>query len=318
MAGAPRSSMKELDRLRTCRLVTLAALAISPLAPPRDAIAQTTERWVVAQGDTVAVTIEGHGSPVVVVPGMLGGAFGFRRIVPGLVAAGHRVIIVEPLGTGASGRPDRADYTLEGHAARTAEVLDRAGVSGATVVGHSVGASIAMRLALVRPDLVDRIISINGGPAEEAGTPGLRSAMRFAPIVRLMGSGIARRHLRSGLQNSSADPAWVTDEVVAGYTAPYADDLDGALRGLRGFANARERQQLTPRLGELRVPLMLLVGANRQPGAITPDEVEALASNVRDFSMQTVADAGQYVHEERPDAVVRAVLGSIAADARRR
>jgi pimeloyl-ACP methyl ester carboxylesterase len=300
--------------VRRLFVAVLAGPALLGSGAGTDVSAQSTEQWVVAGNDTVAVTIIGQGEPIVIIPGMIGGAFGFRRVAPELAAAGHRVIIVELLGTGASSRPGRADYTLEGHAARTAEVLDRAGATGALVVGHSIGASVALRLALVRPDLVSRIVSINGGPAEEAGTPGLRSAMRFAPIVKLMGSGVARRHLRSGLQNSSADPSWVTADVVAGYTAPYDDDFDGALRGLRGFANAQERQKLVPRLAQLRVPFVLLVGANRQPGAITRGEIEALSTNVPDFTLQTVASSGQYIHEERPDAVVRAVLGAVSND----
>jgi pimeloyl-ACP methyl ester carboxylesterase len=292
--------------------VIATGLGASP-GSAREAAAQTPEPWVVAHGDTVAVTIAGSGMPVVIVPGMLGGAYGFRRIVPALVAAGYRVIIVEPLGTGASGRPGRADYTLEGHAARTAEVLDRAGVSEAIVVGHSISASIALRLALVRPDLVARIVSINGGPAEQAGTPGLRNALRFAPIVRLLGSGLARRHIRAGLQNSSADAAWVTDEVIAAYTAPFGDDLDAALRALRGFANARERQTLGPRLHDVDVPVHLLIGANMQLGAITPDEIQTLTEHLPQFTMESVAGAGQYIHEEQPASVIDAVINGANA-----
>jgi pimeloyl-ACP methyl ester carboxylesterase len=243
---------------------------------------------------------------------MLGGAFGFRHVVPELVSAGHRVVVVEMLGTGASGRPGRADYTLEGHAARAAEVLDRAGVRGAIVVGHSIGASVAMRLSLVRPDLVRRIVSINGGPAEQAGTPGLRAAMRFAPIVRLLGAGRARRQIHSGLQTSSADPGWVTDEVVDGYTAGYADDFEGAIRALRGFASAREREPLVPRLGDIDVPVLLLIGIDRQPGSVADDQLALMRDGLDALHIEAVKGTGQYIHEERPDAVVRAIIGTMA------
>jgi pimeloyl-ACP methyl ester carboxylesterase len=290
--------------LCACAIGGAAAVAVGLPAP----VLPEPEPWVLASGDTVAVTRAGSGPPVVIVPGMLGGAHSFRHVTAQLSRAGRNVVVVEPLGTGASGRAKGGDYSLTAHAARTAEVLDGLGVRGAVVVCHSLGSSIALRLAASRPDLVTRVVSINGGLAERAGTDGLRSALRFAPMIRVAGSGLARRHIRSGLVNSSADPAWVTDDVVLAYTRSHSEDFGGVLRVLRGYADAVEPDSMAPRLAQVRAPMHLLIGAAPGNDGVPAAEIATLERLLPGFSRESVTGAGSYIQEERPEVVVDAVL----------
>jgi 2-hydroxymuconate-semialdehyde hydrolase len=278
-----------------------------------------SDRLVLGDGDTLAVTTTGHGPAIVIVPGLIGGGYGFRHVSGQLVAAGLRVIVVHPLGTGESAQPRSADYTLEAQARRLAHALDSTGVASALLVCHSVSASICYRHALLEPGRVRGILAINGGPDEHAATPGLRRAMKFAPILRIIGgAGRARARLRDGLRESSADPSWVTEEVVDAYARPYRD-FGAALNALGGMASAREPALLKPRLDELQVPVRLLVG-DAGNGLTTADQIEVLRL-IPDFAVQQVAGAGQYIQEERPDEIVKAILslhGATLAAGRRR
>src|SRR5689334_17928070 len=74
----------------------------------------------VAEGETLRTTSLGTGDPVVLVPGIFGGAFGYRKISGPLVSAGHRVVVVEPLGYGSSSHPKNADYSFDAQTARVA------------------------------------------------------------------------------------------------------------------------------------------------------------------------------------------------------
>ena len=141
----------------------------------------------VAPAETLHVVVAGAGEPVVLLPGLFGSAYGFRKVEPLLRAAGYRTIVIEPLGVGSSGRPERADYSLTAQADRIAAALDSLGVAHAIIVAHSLGASMAYRLAYRRPDLVRGLVSLDGGPAEAAATPAFRRAMRFAPWIKLFG-----------------------------------------------------------------------------------------------------------------------------------
>ncbi|MCI0436511.1 MAG: alpha/beta hydrolase [Gemmatimonadetes bacterium] len=264
----------------------------------------------VAPGDTIAVHVAGDDAapPIVIVPGLLGSAYGFRNLVPPLIDTGYRVLIVDPLGTGDSPAPKYADYSLTAQADRIAAASRALGVRRAVFTCHAIGASMCYRLALRNADLVAGIVSINGGPAERLNTPGLSVALRFAPLIRLFGGNrIARGKVRDGLIDSSADPAWVTDEVVRGYTTMYHDGVGPVLSTLRRMSSAAEPEPLAPSLDDLARPVHLLVGAASRTGAIRAAEIDSLRA-VPDLSVDSVAASGQYIHEEQPQAVLDAIL----------
>src|SRR2546428_5066674 len=224
-----------------------------------------------AESLQVAVVGAEAGTPVVLIPGLFGSAFAYRKVVPRLTEAGYRAIVIEPLGVGSSGRPEGADYSLTAQADRIAGALDQLGVTWAVIVAHATSASIAYRLAYRRPDLVRAVVSLEGGPVEAAATPGMRRAMRLAPWIKLFGGvRLIRKKIRENLIALSADPSWVSDSVVDGYTAGAARDLDGTLRGYLAMAAARERDRLEPPAPALTAPRPLGQRAAPRPGAPRP------------------------------------------------
>jgi pimeloyl-ACP methyl ester carboxylesterase len=270
-----------------------------------------------APAESLHVEISGTGDPVVLIPGLFGSAFGFRTLVPLLTERGYRTIVIEPLGIGGSARPPRADYSLTAQADRLAAVLDTLGVQQALVVGHSVGGSEAFRLAYRRPDLVKAMITIEGGPAETAATPAFKRAMRFAPWIKLLGGvRLIRWKIRNILIASSGDAKWVTADVVDGYTAAAARDLDATLKAFLAMAAARERVKLEPHLSEIRCPVLLLVGGARHEGDVSGEEVVLLERTLPHFTLDSVPGAGHFLYEERPEAVLGALL-EISVDAPR-
>src|SRR5256885_5868151 len=96
-----------------------------------------------APAESVWVTVEGVGDPVVLIPGLFGSAFGYRSVLPRLVEAGYRTIVIEPLGIGTSAPPEHPDHSLTAPADRVAAALDPLGVGGAVVVAPFGRAAIA-------------------------------------------------------------------------------------------------------------------------------------------------------------------------------
>lgn len=289
--------------------MTLAMLAL--------ALLPQVSHVVVAPAETVRVEVRGAGAPVVLVPGFFGSAHTWRHVAAQLAAQQRRTIVIEPLGLGGSARPRTADYSLTAQADRIAAVLDTLGVTDAVVVAHAIGAGMAYRLALRRPELVRAIVSIEGGPAETAATPGLRRAMSMAPLIRLFGGPrLIRRRVHGSLIRASWDSAWVTEQVVREYTAAASADIGATLMAYIGMVNSRERFMLRPRLGELRCPVLLLTGGAPHEGGVPENEVELLRAGVPVFERLAVPRAGLYVQEERPEAVVGAVERLVAVTPR--
>ncbi len=264
---------------------------------------------VVAPAETMHVEAwTGTGRPVAVIPGLFGAAFTFRKVLPLLVARGFRPIVIEPLGTGFSSRPPKADYSLTAQAHRMAAVLDSLGSGPVLVLAHSLGAAMAFRLAVDRPDLVRGIVSLEGGPTEEATTPMFRSAMRYLPWVKLFGGiNLVRRKVRGMLLDSSGDPSWVTDGIVLGYTLGEARDFNATLKTFLAMSRAREPAKLAPRLGDIKCPVTLIVGTAQHDGDVPPQEVALMSHAIRSFTVDSEQGAGHYLQEERPAAVVSAL-----------
>ncbi len=265
---------------------------------------------VVAPAETMHVEAwAGTGRPIAVVPGLFGASFTFRKVIPLLAAQGFRPIVIEPLGTGFSSRPPKADYSLAAQSHRLAAVLDSLHSGPVLVLAHSLGAAIAFRLAVDRPDLVSGIVSLEGGPTEEATTPMFRSGMRYLPWVKLLGGiSLVRRKIRGMLLDSSGDRSWVTDGVVMSYTLGEARDFDATLKTFLAMSHAHEPAKLAPRLGDIACPVTLVVGTAHHDGDVPPQEVALMHRAILSFAVDSQLGAGHYLQEERPAAVVSAVV----------
>ena len=189
--------------------------------------------------------------------------------------------------------------------------LDSLGVTQALVVAMSSGAAIAFRLAVVRPDLVRGLLSIDGGPAESAATVGMRQAFRFGGgLVKLALDESKLRHdVRREIVRNSGDTTWVTDAVIRGYTAGQAADMGGSIDAFQRMSKSKEEGSLADRLHECAMPVRLLVGTVPHPAEVTRDQREMLSTRLPDFRADSVPGSGEYIQEEQPAAVVAAVAG---------
>ena len=262
----------------------------------------------VAHAESLAVTVQGTGQPVVLIPGLFGSSFGYRHVMASLAAAGYRAVGVEPLGMGISSRPRDADYSLTAQADRVAAVLDSLSISGAVFVGHSLGASIAMRVAYRRSDLVRGIVSIEGGPGETATTDGFRRWMRFAPVARMLDARrIMQQMLYREMQELSYDGSWVDRDIVRSYTAGLVADYRATIGAYQQMARSEEPERLGDHLAQIACPVALLIGEVEHDSGPQPAEVQLLSDRLASFVVDTVQRSGYFIQEEQPVAVVDAV-----------
>ena len=74
----------------------------------------------------------------------------------------YRLIAYDLRGRGDSDKPDKG-YNLAAHGEDLAHLLDHCGLDRAVVMGHSLGAKIALRFAVTHPDRVAKLVLFDGG-----------------------------------------------------------------------------------------------------------------------------------------------------------
>ncbi|MEE9099116.1 alpha/beta fold hydrolase [Pseudomonas nitroreducens] len=107
----------------------------------------------------------GSGDAVLFIHGSGPGASGhsnFKQNYPDFTAAGHRVLVPDLPGYGASDKPE-TDYTLDFFVDAMFGLLDALDIPRCTLVGNSLGGAIAMKMALDQPQRIARLVLMAPG-----------------------------------------------------------------------------------------------------------------------------------------------------------
>ncbi|KJL33821.1 alpha/beta fold hydrolase [Microbacterium oxydans] len=149
-----------------------------------------------AASEALAVTTFGptsDGPAVLAVHGITANGRSWNTVAAHLGAL--RIIAPDLRGRGRSNRMP-GPYGLRRHAADLAALLDADGGGARTVLGHSMGAFVTVALAAARPDLVERLVLVDGGfplalPATAVGIDDLDVAALLGPAAQRLSMDFA-------------------------------------------------------------------------------------------------------------------------------
>ncbi len=220
----------------------------------------------------------------------------FRLILP-LLAPACRCLAVDLRGHGGSSY-EGGDFTPDDFAGDVIEFLDRSGIESATLIGHSMGSFIARRVALERPDLVERLILVGSGL--HADNPVVRDLAAQVETLRTA----APRPFVEEFQGScvfdrASLPALFFDECVAASMGVPSRVWKGALAGL--IADD-DRGRLAG------IPHPTLVVAGREDSVFDASEQEQLARALPRSRLRMYERCGHSPHWERPEPFSEDVL----------
>lgn len=271
------------------------------------AISGFEERFAETKGCRLRYFVGGpaEGAPLVLVHGLGGCAANWVDVAP-LLAETRRVLIPELPGHGLS-TPLPAVPNLAVFADRIALVAEREQLLPAAFVGHSLGAVVALRLALRRPEDVNGLVL--------AAAAGISSASRRARYgLRILGI-IGPRRFVAPWADSVADSPFLRYAVFGHWGA--ADPLSLSPAAVNGFlagtrltsdsvsaARAVVVDDVRPELRELRCPTLVLWGAR--------DSQLSLADGFEfarrlDAPLRVIGDCGHLLIGERPDLCADAI-----------
>ena len=245
------------------------------------------------------------GKPVVLVHGLGGCAANWIDIAP-LLAGTRRVVIPELPGHGLS-TPLPAVPNLAVFADRLATIAEREQLLPAAFVGHSLGAVVALRLALRRPDAVSALVLAAGA--------GISSTTRRAKYgLRILGI-IGPRRLVAPWAGSVAGSPFLRYAVFGRWGAadPLAlsrEAVDGFLEGTRltsdsvSAARAVVADDVRQELGDLRCRTLVLWGARDNQLPLVDGFEFARRLNA---PLRVIGDCGHLLIGERPEICAEAI-----------
>ena len=170
--------------------------------------------------------------PLLLLHGEPSWSFLYRKMVPLLVRAGHRVVAPDLVGFGRSDKPvDRRAYTYQRHVDWIAALIEALALERITLVAQDWGGLIGLRVAAEHEARFARIVAANTFlPTGDQKAPDAFFAwQRFSQEVPELPVGgiVARTCVRP-----------VAPEVIAAYDAPFPDE--------RYKAGARQFPMLVP------------------------------------------------------------------------
>jgi pimeloyl-ACP methyl ester carboxylesterase len=222
--------------------------------------------------------------------------FLFREVVE---AAPHAVVPDLPgYGYTRHRGPGGYDRSVRAQEAYVSAFLDALGYDSVGVVGHDIGGSTALRLA-VRSDRVDRLVLSNAGtfdswpyaPVAEWGFPDRARTATYAEVAEW---------LRDTFAGGLYDGARATDEFLDGMVAPFMERPVTDLSRNAVALNTNHTLELVGRHDEVEAPTLLLWG---RPGSGQHvGYADRLAEAVPDVERRYVDGSGHWVLQDRPDA----------------
>ena len=271
-------------------------------------------------GGDVQVTDSGEpageeaGAPIVLVHCFGCSLHWWDAMVP-LLSEEHRVIRIDLLGHGGSSKP-KSGYAIEDQAGLVAGALGRLGVQGAVVVGHSLGASVAVSLAEQASELVDRVAIVNAAPDSSYGDLDFIAKLTSTPVI---GQAIWRIKIGSLVKNGYEQAFAPGYDIDAGFTDPDQVVDDNKAMTYTSFTDSMDAVDdftdeiaLDQRMRATPVPLMAIFGAEDQINDAGPS-LAAYAA-VAGARTAEIADAGHSPNVETPEETARLLL-EFAADA---
>jgi pimeloyl-ACP methyl ester carboxylesterase len=261
-------------------------------------------------GIRIFYEIGGNGdAPLVLVHGSWGSHHGWDLVVPELSRT-LRVVAYDRRGHSQSERPG-APGSVREDVADLAALIEHLGLAPAWVAGNSFGASIALRLAGERPELLRGVIG-HEPPllALLAGDP--TAAPMLDEVARRVGAVVDR--IASGDHAGAAEQFVETVALGPGAWAQLSPDLQQTfITNAPTFLDeARDPEQLTFELAWIRTfprPSLLTKGAHSPP-PFAP-VVARIAGVLPDASVVTFPGAGHIPHTTHPEAYVEALMAFI-------
>lgn len=253
-------------------------------------------------------------NPVLMMHGEPSWCYLYRKMIPPVVAAGHRVIAADLIGFGRSDKlVNQSDYSYQFHVDTIAAFLAALDLRNITLYGQDWGGLIGLRVAVEHQNRFAGIIAANTGlpTGDQQPTEAFFRWQKYSQTVpEFHCGGIVKGACQTEL----------APEVVAAYDAPFPDDRYKA--GARAFPLLVPTQPNDPAspanrkawesLREWRKPFLTAFSDSDPVTRGGERPFQKLVPGAQGQPHVTIAGAGHFLQEDKGEECARVVIDFLA------
>ncbi len=259
----------------------------------------------------------GEGETLLLVHGLASNAGFWRYNLPDLRATGYRVIVADLPGYGKSGKSFSIPYGMKFYARTLDDLLASLDVEHATVVGHSMGAQIAMTMVLEGSARVSRLVLLSPAGIErfkDGEGRWLKGAVTPEFVMATPETAI-RTNLAANFYCWRGELEWMVEERARMAKAP---EFERFAYAVSRCVAAMIEEPVWMKLEKITVPTVIIGGENDNlipnpylHGGRTADVMKHGQERIPNAVMHMVHDAGHMLQIEKPAEVNRLILTSL-------
>lgn len=253
---------------------------------------------IVTDQGTVHYEVHGRGAPVILLHGWINSWDVWRNSMIALVDGGaYKVYALDFWGFGESAKGKALPFKLDSFVQMVVAFMDTLGIMQAPIIGHSMGGTVALRLALEHPDRVNQV-GVVGSPINGqslnlflklAGVPWIAHTIWRVPFVlRLV--------------------MWM---ILVGDSQPVRDMIfrDVGKTSTESFFRSigdLHHTDLRQAVADIRVPALGVFGVH--DNIVNPNQSEALRQALPGARLEMMQHSRHFVMLDEPDLFNRTLL----------
>ncbi|HVN56274.1 MAG TPA: alpha/beta hydrolase [Anaerolineaceae bacterium] len=233
--------------------------------------------------------VYGRGRPVILLHGWLG-SWGLWQETMTELGKNYRTYALDFWGFGESGKK-RSTYRVADFVSLVSQFMDQLGIVEAPLVGHSMGGTVSLWMAMDYPEKVSKVVVV--------GSPIVGNSLAF--MLKLAGYRLNAWALFTLFPLFRAVMRVASRFICHDPCFPDMMDRDLSKTTLESFlisiASLR-RTDLRPRLGEIKIPAMGMYGA--MDNIVSPHQWRPMVEGIHHAQIERFPKAGHFIMLDEP------------------
>ncbi len=261
---------------------------------------------IVTTEGIVHYEVDGRGKPIFFLHGWLGSWDVWRDTMLSISNLGlYKIYALDFWGFGDSDSRRTSSFDISSYVSMVDQFMDKMGIERVPVIGHSMGGTVAMSLALDHPSRVEKVVVVGSPMVGSSLNPLLKLAGREW-IAWLVWRQLTLLHL--GL--------WLFSPLLAREGKKVYRMLERDLSRttleafFRSIASLRSTD-LRPRLSEVTVPTLGIYG--RGDNIVHPNQAQIITENIHHARVEILEGSRHFAMLDEPDRFKRILQDFLAS-----